>query len=390
MRWAPVVFWVSLAVPVWVYAAYPLCLLLLGRVLPQERQRAPIVLPASVIVAAHNEEALIGSKVRNIDASDYPSEAIEIIVASDGSTDRTVTAARRAGADKVLDLERVGKIVALNRAVEEASGEILVFTDADSRFETTTLRTLVSNFVAPQVAAAAAREVHIAHQADGSVARGESLYWRYEQWIKRLEDRVGSTVSASGRLYAIRRSVFTPTAVTTGTDDFLISTKAITAGQRLVFDEWARVLVDAPSGARAELRRKVRVMNRGLRAAISLGRTLSPGSDGLYAFQLFSHKILRRFVPFFLLALLLSSLRLAATLGGVWWLALGAQLGFYGLGVAGALLGNTRLGRAKVLTVPHFFCMGNLAASLAVLSILAGVKFEKWEPERAGVAKGMG
>ena len=375
------IFWGCLAIVVWVYLGYPALLVLLGKLRPRPRRCEPTVLPLSVIVAAHNEESVIGAKVRNILASDYPATSIEVIVASDGSTDGTASAARRAGADIVLDLPRAGKITALNSAVERSSGEVLVFTDADSRFEPGTLDELVANFADPSVGGVSANEVSEIRSEDGGVARGEGLYWKYDQWIKRLEDRIGTAVSASGRLHAIRRDLFRPPSITDGSDDVLISTQVIRAGRRLAFDQATRVLVEVRNDPHGELRRKVRLMNRGLRAAFSLGRALLPFRSGLYAFQILSHKILRRFVPFLLVGLLGSSILLTMA-DPTWWVALGPQVLFYGLACMGALTVNTRLGRAKALWIPYFFCLANLSAALAVLSLLRGTRFEIWEPAR--------
>ena len=156
---AVVVFVGSAALVAWVYAGYPLMLALLGRLRPRPRRRAPLQPPLSVIVAAHNEVAVIADKVADVLASDYPTPLLELVVASDGSDDGTVEAARRAGATRVLDLPRVGKLPALNRAAEISSGEILVFTDADTRFERRTLRELVSNFADDNVGGVAANVV---------------------------------------------------------------------------------------------------------------------------------------------------------------------------------------------------------------------------------------
>ena len=230
--------------------------------------------------------------------------------------------------------------------------------------------------------------VRVVEEDGRPVARGEGLYWRYERLLKRLEDRVGSVVSASGHLYAVRRSSFTPSAQTAGTDDFLISSAVVRQGGRLAFDEGAVVLVATPEEGGTELRRKVRVMNRGLRSAMALGGGLLPTRTGLYAFEVVFHKLLRRFVGFFLVALLASSVALAAA-DPTWWLLLGPQLGFYALAAAGGLLAHTRWGRLKPLWIPYFFCLANGAAALAVLSLLAGVRFERWEPVgmRGGVAR---
>jgi cellulose synthase/poly-beta-1,6-N-acetylglucosamine synthase-like glycosyltransferase len=365
---------VSALTVAWVYVGYPLALALLGRVRPRPRVKGPLEPRLSVIVAAHDEVEVIADKVANVLASDYPPELVELIVASDGSTDGTVHAARDAGATLVLDLPRMGKLSALNRAAAAASGEILVFTDADSLFEPGTLRRLVSNFADARVGGVAANIVRVVREAGRPVARGEGLYWRYERLLKRLEDRVGSVVSASGHLYAIRRRCFRESDQTAGTDDFLISSSVVLQGSRLAFDEEARVLVATSEEGGTELRRKVRVMNRGLRSALALGDGLLPTRTGLYALEVVFHKLLRRLVGFFLLALLAAT----AVLG--WWLALAPQLAFYALAALGALAAQTRWGRLKPLWIPYYFCLANAAAAIAVLSLLAGVRFERWEP----------
>jgi cellulose synthase/poly-beta-1,6-N-acetylglucosamine synthase-like glycosyltransferase len=352
---------------------------------PRPRRREALELPLTIIVAAHDEVDVIASKVADVLACDYPAALLELIVASDGSDDGTVEAARRAGATSVLDLPRVGKLAALNRAAEVAGGEILVFTDADSLFEPRSLRELVSNFADEHVGAVAANVVRYVEEDGRPVARGESLYWRYERLIKRLEDRVGSVVSASGHLYAVRRRYFVRSSLAAGTDDFVISSQVVRAGGRLAFDERAIVLVATPEEGATELRRKVRVMNRGLRAALALGDALLPARTGVYALEVIFHKLLRRLVGFLLFVLLASSIVLAAG-DPRWWIALAPQLGFYALAMAGALLAPTRYGRSRPLWIPYFFCLANGAAALAVLSLLAGVRFERWEP--AGVRGG--
>jgi cellulose synthase/poly-beta-1,6-N-acetylglucosamine synthase-like glycosyltransferase len=377
-----IVLLVSGAVVVWVYAGYPLLLLVLARTRPRPRQRRRADRAVTVLVAAHNEEDVIGAKLANVLSSRYPRSLIEVVVASDGSTDRTVEEARRAGAQWVLDLPRVGKMTALNAGVEAASGEILVFTDADSLFRPDTLDELMANFADPEVGGVSANEVSRIEADASGVARGEGMYWRYEQWVKRLEDRVGSTVSASGRLYAVRRSLFHPATVTAGTDDFVISTQVLKAGRRLAFDEATVVLVDSPIDATSELRRKVRVMNRGLRAVFSLGQLLLPWRGGFYSVQALSHKVLRRLLPFFLLTALVASVWLTAS-SAVWWLVLGPQLAFYGLAVAGWAARRRAWGKARLLWVPYYFCLVNAAAAAAVLSVLGGLRFERWDPARA-------
>jgi cellulose synthase/poly-beta-1,6-N-acetylglucosamine synthase-like glycosyltransferase len=377
-----VLIWVSTGTVVWVYAGYPVTLALLGLLFGRPRRRAPITPSVAVVVAAHDEEERIGAKIANIRASRYPRDRLEVVVASDGSGDRTAHEARRAGADAVIELPRVGKLSAINAAVERSAGEILVFTDADSTLEPESVASLVSSFADPDVGAATANVVRVG--SDG-VAGGEGLYWRYDQWIKRLEDRLGSAVSADGNLYAVRRELFEPSGVTDGTDDFVISTQVIRAGRRLAFEDRARVLVERPGDGRAEFRRKVRVMNRGMRAAFSLGSNLLPWNGGWYSVEVVSHKLLRRLVPLFLLAVLASSAWLAAARGGAWWAVLLLQLGFYVLAGVGAIGRDRPWGRARILAVPFYFCLVNAAAGAAVLSLLRGTRFRVWQPERDAV-----
>lgn len=379
---AAVVFWSSVALIAWVYAGYPMCLVALGRLRPRARHRAELELPVSVIIAAHNEEGMIDRTLRSVRSSSYPAELLQIVVASDGSDDQTVAVARSSGATEVIDLPRVGKLHALNAAASHSSGEILVFADADTELLEDSLSELVSNFADPEVGGVAANELHVA-SAGAAVARGEGLYWRYEQKLKELEDRVGSTVSASGRFYAIRRDLFTPATNTYGTDDFVVSTEVIRAGRRLAFDGRARVVVGSPEEGATELRRKVRMMNRGMRAALELANTLSPKRRAAYLVQLYTHKILRRLVVFFLIAAFVSSLYGAATRGGAWWMVLVPQLLFYGLAVSGAIAQMRKRQVSKMRWVPFYFCLSNIAAGLAVVSLVRGVRYHLWDPSLA-------
>jgi cellulose synthase/poly-beta-1,6-N-acetylglucosamine synthase-like glycosyltransferase len=375
------VFVVAVSLTAWVYAGYPALLALVGKFRPRPRRREEGRSRLSVIVAAYNEADVIAQKIADVRESDYPSELIEIVVASNGSTDDTVAVARRAGADIVLELPVAGKMPALVAAVEASTGELLVFTDADATFERDTLRQLVANFADPEVGGVSANDLVGARSADGAVVRGESLYWRYDQWIKRHEDAIGSTVSACGGLYAIRRSLFRKPKLDAGTDDFLISVGVVRAGHRLAFDEHTYVRTVVENDGRSEFRRKVRVMNRGQRAAFASGRLIVPLVGGFYAIQLLSHQVLRRFVPFFLVAALVASAVLAAR-DARWWLVLAPQLAFYALAFVGWAVQGQPWGRTKVLWVPYYFCLANLAAAIAMLSLATGVRYRSWEPIR--------
>jgi cellulose synthase/poly-beta-1,6-N-acetylglucosamine synthase-like glycosyltransferase len=375
---------VALVVVVWTYVGYPLVVGLIARLRPRPRRRASIDANVSVIIAAHDEASIIGAKVANTLASRGLQRALEVIVASDGSSDATVAAATAAGATAVLDLPRAGKLTTLNAAVEASHGDVLVFTDADSRCEPGTIAALVSNFADDEVGAVAGYEVHVNEAGDAPIGRGEGLYWRYEQAIKRWEDRAGSTVSASGRLYAIRRDVFIPSDARASTDDFVISTQAIRAGRRLALDENARVFVPAPREGGTELRRKIRVMNRGLRGALALAALLArhPTERPGYLLQLLFHKILRRTVGFFLVALLVANAFLVRD-DPRWWFLLAPQLALYMLALIGAYAQQRRARAPKLCWVAYYFCLATLAAACAVCSLVRGTRYEVWEPTLA-------
>jgi len=369
----------SAALVAWVYVGYALLLAMLARLRPRPRKRAAVRTPATVVVPAHNEEAVIGRKVANVLGGSYPSELVQVVVASDGSTDRTVELARAAGAE-VLDLPRSGKVAALSAAAAHASGEILVFTDADCFLEHDSLSELLSNFADPDVGGVTANEVRHGARDFGGVSRGEGLYWRYEQWIKRLEDRVGNTVSACGSLYAVRRSLFDPPTATAGNDDVLISTEVVRRGKRLAFDEHARIVVGSTKRGSDEFRRKVRIINGGLRTWLARRELLDPRRHGLYALEVVSRKILRRVLPFALLALFASSGWLALTANPLWWILFGPQLLVALLALAGWSLRGRPAGRRRALWIPYYFALANVAAGVAVLSLATGSRFEYWKP----------
>jgi cellulose synthase/poly-beta-1,6-N-acetylglucosamine synthase-like glycosyltransferase len=279
-----------------------------------------------------------------------------------------------------LALPRLGKAAVLNAAVSTAQGEILVFSDANSMFKSDALRALVWPFADLQVGGVAGNQVYLKKGAS-SVGAGERSYWDFDRLLKEYESQAGNTISATGAIYAIRRSLFQP--VMEGvTDDFYTSTSVIEQGFRLVFapDAIAYEAVAGTSGG--EFGRKVRVITRGLRGVfIARRQLLNPLRYGFYAIQLLSHKVLRRIIVFPLLLLFLVNPFLWKS-GLFYQLTMIGQLGFYGLGLLGWLLDGTRIKRTKILTIPYFFCLVNAAVVLATINILRGQQIKRWEPQR--------
>jgi cellulose synthase/poly-beta-1,6-N-acetylglucosamine synthase-like glycosyltransferase len=259
-----------------------------------------------------------------------------------------------------------------------ASGEILVFSDADTLLAPGSLGHLAENFADPEVGGVAGRKALLDDGPRDQLGRSEGYYRGFDEWMKEQESRLGSAVSSDGTLHAVRRRLFDPGFDAGAADDLAISTRVVVQGYRLVYDSRATAFVRPPSRSGSELRRKVRIANQVTRAFMGMG---SPyWMSGLYSFQLLSHKLLRYAVPFFLIMIFFSNLLLALALKGIWAGLLLMQVIFYGLAVLGARLPlDTDRGK-RVLSLPHYFCLMNLAVFLAVLSALRGERIKGWFP----------
>ncbi len=377
------VFWISLGALVYVYIGFAIIVIIVGWILNRRVRKQDITPKISLVIAAYNEEENILSRLENALDLDYPQGALEIIVASDGSNDGTnqiVSDYTKRGV-KLLKLPRRGKIHALNDAVAQATGEIIVFSDANSIYAKSALRALVANFADLKVGGVCGNTIYSMEDHSDSCGQGETLYWEYDKWLKQAESTTGSIISADGTIYAVRRDLYKPGKELAVTDDFAISTGVIEQGYRLVFEKKAIAFEPAVPEAQREFARKVRIMTRGLRGVLSRKALLNPFRYGFYSIILFTHKVLRRLVFIMQFGLLLSSFFLFSQ--GVFFAAITIlQLLFYILAGIGYLLRNQALGKNRLLYIPFYFCMANLASLIAVKNVLRGYKIEQWEPQR--------
>ena len=382
---ALILFWVAVFLILYAYLLFPLLVVLRGVIWrkpykSQEMKPLPLV---SIIIAAYNEEKEIGGKLDNILALEYPRDCLEVVIASDGSTDRTnaIVQSYEARGIRLLPLPRLGKAGALNAAVSASKGEILVFSDANSMYRPDAVRELVRPFADATVGGVAGNQCYLKKKEASSVGAGERSYWDFDRILKQFESSAGNTISATGAIYAIRRSLFQP-VVEGVTDDFYTSTGVIAQGYRLVFAPEAIAYESVAGSGSKEFGRKVRIITRGLQGVFVARRELlNPFRYRFYAIQLFSHKVLRRLVVIPLILLLLVNPFLWQA-GLIYQLAMIGQLAFYGLGLLGWALDGTRLGRSKVFTLPYFFCLVNLAVLLATINIMRGQQIKRWEPQR--------
>jgi cellulose synthase/poly-beta-1,6-N-acetylglucosamine synthase-like glycosyltransferase len=340
-------FWSSAAFVVYVYAGYPLLLGVWAAACRRMRRASPAARNlrisggrdtqpgVTVIIAARNEAALLPQRIDNLLASDYPADRLDIIVASDGSTDGTAAAlAPYADRVELLMLPAAGKASALNAAVERASQPILVFADARQRFAPDAIARLVSHFRNPEVGAVSGELM--LDPSGSTIGDGVGAYWQYEKWLRRREAIVGSTLGVTGAIYAMRRELWQPLPPDTLVDDVLGPLRIVLSGYRVTFDSDAHAFDEAPKDAEQEFRRKVRTLAGNFQLLAQEPRLLVPGVNPVWL-QFMSHKIGRLFVPYALILIFVTSALLA---GASWFyaLAFAAQLAFLALAVYGAAL----------------------------------------------------
>jgi len=304
-----IVVWCCVGVLAYTQAGYPLLLVALARLKRgRSYQRPPpaddVTPTVSLIVAAYDEGAVIGAKVANALALDYPREDLQVIVASDGSADGTVSEARNAGADVVLDLPRGGKIRAQDTAVAQARGELLAFSDANSTWEPGALRTLVAAFDDPAVGYACGQVRFVRDPVHGT--NQEGLYWRYEMALRALESRLGSITAGNGAIYAVRSESYIHVDPIMG-HDLSFPFNMVKRGWRAVYVAQARATEKMVPSIEGEFARKRRMMSHAWPIVVR-GGLLSPrGYPPLYALMIVSHRVLRYAAPFVHVVLFLAS-----------------------------------------------------------------------------------
>jgi cellulose synthase/poly-beta-1,6-N-acetylglucosamine synthase-like glycosyltransferase len=294
MRPAKLLFWASSALIVHTHLGYPAFLWLLARGRAQPEPQADAMPSVTVVVAAYDEEAVIARKVENVLALDYPREQLELIVASDGSSDATVERATAAGADLVLDLPRGGKVRAQDQAVERASGDIVVFSDANAQLEPDAVRRLVARFASDPGLGYVCGQVRFTTE-DGD--NQEGLYWRYEMAIRELESRIGDVTAGNGALYATRRDSYVVVDPRMG-HDLSFPFNMVKRGWRAKYEPRAVASEKTTPSNESEFRRKRRMMSHTWTILLEGGILDPSGYSPLYAFEILSHRLLRYVTPF--------------------------------------------------------------------------------------------
>lgn len=379
LPWA-FVFWTCTVLVAYTYFFYPFLIWALSRAFGSRAEAPPALedgcLPrVSLVIAAYNEEAVIADRLRNALELDYPTDRLEILVGSDGSRDRTPAIVRQFG-DRGVRLweftQNRGKATVLNSLVAEATGSILLMSDANTDIDRQAARRLVGWFVDPGIGAAVGRLVLTDPRTGRNV---DSLYWRYETFLKRCESRLGALLGANGAIYAIRRELYVPIPPQTIVDDFVIPLLAkIKTDCSIVYDPEALAFEDSPAEVGAEFHRRCRIGAGGFQSVGMLRRLLDP-RHGWAAFAFFSHKILRWNCPFFLIGAFISSFLIARQ--PLYRILFGAQLVLYAVSFL-MLFVPARVSILRPLRLTTMFTGMNAALLVGFCRWLSGRQKGTW------------
>jgi cellulose synthase/poly-beta-1,6-N-acetylglucosamine synthase-like glycosyltransferase len=375
IRAARMVFWTSLGALIYVYALYPLLLSLLRFVARRPITTGRAEPSVCLFVAAHDEAMVMEAKLLNSLALDYPADKLEIVVASDGSTDGTNEIVKRFAprVRLIAHWPRRGKIAAINHGLESVACEIVVFSDANTFLQPDAVRALVQNFASDEVGCVSGDVTLVGDRA--LMGKSEDLYYRYERWIQHAESDVGSMIGADGALYAVRRRLFTPRAEDTILDDMAIPMSIVRAGHRVVFEPAARAQEPGVESAMEEFSRKTRVV-AGAMQFLARNDSSVPLSAWQVILSLVSHKALRWMSPAFALMLFVTSLMLTGS--GIYrqyravWLTSMVIMGF---GMLGTL---PRLRRIPFIGLSHYLCLVQAAAAVGFIKGLSGRQSVLW------------
>ncbi|BAZ41640.1 family 2 glycosyl transferase [Calothrix sp. NIES-4101] len=380
-------FWISAFLILYCYFGYPVLIYLLARFFPKKIDKLPIEPTISIIISAYNEEDCIADKIQNLLSLDYPSSKMEIIIGSDGSTDRTNEIVQKFSVPILAFYDysqRRGKMATINDLVKQAKHEIIVFTDARQSFDKNAIRQLVANFHDPYTGCVSG-ELHFKPlTVVGGTGKGISLYWKYEKFLRACESKFQSMLGATGAIYAIRRHLFTPIPQNVILDDMFVPLKIIQKGYRAVFDADAKAYDTVADNPQEEYRRKVRTLYGNYQIFWLLSKLFNPFSSRI-ALQLFSHKLLRVIAPFLLIAMLIINLYLV-NISLLYSITIVSQVIFYTLAMVGMITKQTKYGFLKIVSklcyVPYVFCLLNFSALVGFLRFIKSEQNVTWEKAR--------
>lgn len=381
---AEFLFWGSLSAVAFSYLVYPLIVAGLvqlrgaTKLLADDSGRPTL----SIVIVCYNEEAVLPEKLRNLEAIQYPEDSIEFVLGSDGSTDHTADLLTT-WSDKrkriLLFSDRRGKTHVLNDAVPAATGEIIVFSDANTMFQPATVARLVRWFADPRVGAVCG-ELKLLPDQQEPGGTGEASYWMFENWLKKQESDFKTLLGATGGVYAIRRSLFVPLPTEESiADDFLVPLRIVKKGLRVVYADDALAFERTSGSMKGEFDRKARIGAQNFAGIADFAPLLSPKA-GFVAFALWSHKIIRWCVPILALIFLVASAILAYDSSFYSWFLL-LELIFLAGAAAGFIADRWKISLAYA-GLPYYITAMNVALLVGLYRFLTGKQQNTWDIHR--------
>ena len=376
-------FWIAVLLLVYTYIGYAMLLYLIVKIkslFVKKKILAANDFPSiTLLVSAYNEELHITSKIENALQLDYPTDKIQFLFVTDGSDDKTPEIVSTYKQIQLMHQpQRQGKIMAVERAMPEVTGEIVIFTDANTLLNKEALRNIVRHFADEKVGVVSGEKRILNRNAEEAAGAGEGFYWKYESKLKQWDDELYSVMGAAGELFAIRTRLFEPIPKDSLIEDFYMSFKIIQKGYKIAYEPDAYALEEPSASVKEELKRKIRIAAGGIQSIVRLKELLNPFRYGVITFQYISHRVLRwTLAPLALPLIFLLNLLLLSK-GLFYQIFFVGQIVFYLLALAGYILEKKQI-RLKILFIPYYFCMMNYAVYAGFKRYMKGSQSVLWE-----------
>jgi len=380
MAVSEIVFWVSLFLIFYTYFGYSLVVMVLSQFFTDNRKIEGHEPKVSFLITAYNEELSIEQKLNNTLSLNYDPQNLEIIVASDGSTDNTdeiVKTFADRGVRLVRVEGRVGKTETQNQAVKQATGDIVIFSDATTRYDDDAIKNIVRNYADPAVGAVSGRYEYY-NPTGASIGLGSVLFWKYENFIKKSQTRIKTITGCCGCIYSVRRDLYTPLPADI-ISDLVEPLTILEKGYRIVFEPKAVAYEETTENTSDEFNMRIRVITRGMRGLLYMKKLFNPFKYGFISFQLFSHKVMRWMIPVFAIVAFISN---SLLLGNMFYdVMFVLQVVFYLMAILGLLTEKMNI-HIKLFSVPLYFTTVNVASLISFYKTMIGYKAVTWETLR--------
>ena len=383
-------FWIFFYIIFYTFFGYGILLYFLVRI--KRVFKKPISLPqtvelstVSVIIASYNEEDLIEEKINNCISLNYPENKLQLIFITDGSSDRTPDIVRKYSRIKLLhEDKRLGKMSAIKRAMPFVSGEVTVFTDANTFLNEDALMHLIKHYQNPRIGAVAGEKKILVNQSADASSAGEGFYWKYESALKKWDYELYSNVGAAGELFSIRTNLYHPVETDTIIDDHMIAMRIAEKGYIIAYEPNAYAMETASADSREELKRKIRIAAGGIQSIYRLKKAANPFINPVLTFQYFSHRVLRWTVtPWLMILLFILNLMICIRYPDlqIYTILFVFQLFFYSAALAGWFLESKKI-KVKAAFIPFYFSMMNYAVIAGTFRYFKGAQSAAWEKSK--------